>query len=182
MNEKIIKISMLGASSTGKTKVAKRVAEACDLMYVDELAATYIREGKRFTQPQLLYEQYQKEIDATYKAIIFEKNGYITDCDLRLTKIYTPIRNPSETKQLNKLFNILDPKYDMTFFANVNENKMLEDNGSRFLDEETRKCVQSMIKTFLLDDPTIHIVNRDMNVRTDEIIGIIYNYLETKNE
>lgn len=176
----MLKVSMLGASSTGKTIIAKKIAEKYDLVYVDELAAKYIRDGVEFTQPQLLCKQYQKEVEAIYKAVDWGKNGFVTDSDLRLTKVYTALEYPSDTEKCNKLFNLFKPKYDLTFYTDVDKSQPIVDNGERVLGEERRQRVQSMIKVFLLDD-TIYVVHSDMNLRLEEISNIVYNRIRLNN-
>lgn len=172
---------MMGASSTGKTKIAKNVAKKCNLIYVDELAAEYIRKNKKYTQSMLLIEQYKKEIDAVLKSINEEKNGFITDTDLRLVKVYTPLINPYETDKINELFEMFNPIYDISFYADISEDIPMEDNNSRRMNEEERIIIQSMIKMFMLNEYNINYVNSDMNIREKQIVDIINKYISLNN-
>lgn len=172
------RFSMIGASCTGKSTIAKRIAEMCDLVYVDEAAADHIRNNEPIDQFELYAEQLQRERDGLQIAVEKNFKGIITCSDLRLCQLYTLYKAPDKFKQ----FFFKYPEgykggYDRSFFSKIDSGIEMEDNGARYMGQEAEKMrwfIETMVEDYIsCFDDNIICVDGSVSDRIKEIFDII---------
>ena len=175
---KQLKFSMISASCTGKSTTAKKIAEICDLVYVDEAAADHIKKGETFNEFDLYTEQYQREEKGLEISKENDLNGIITCSDLRLCSLYIIYLEPYNYQEFYDLVKHNPRIYNQSFFVKIDPLIPMEDNGARYLGEEAevmRWSIQAMIEMFL-HDKNIVIIKGDINTRIKKISDIVKLY------
>ncbi|MFV5687779.1 DUF4301 family protein [Flavobacterium sp. ZT3R25] len=176
----IIKIALFGPESTGKTTLAKQLAEYYNTEWVPEFARDYLQE--KWNKNQLIcdvddmlpiaYGQTQLE----NKSLLIANKYLFCDTNLMVTKVFSEV-----------YYNYCDPllgeaarehEYDLFFLTDIDvpwEKDDLRDSP------EKRESVFAVFKQSLIDNKKPFItLSGDKNLRLNKAISIIDDLTEAK--
>ena len=176
----IIKIALFGPESTGKTTLAKQLAEYYNTEWVPEFARDYLQE--KWDKKQLIcdvddmlpiaYGQTQLE----NKRLLIANKYLFCDTNLMVTKVFSEVYYDYCDPLLNQA--ALEHEYDLFFLTDIDvpwEKDDLRDSP------EKRESVFSVFKQSLIDNKKPFItLSGDKNLRLNKAISIIDDLTEAK--
>lgn len=176
----IIKIALFGPESTGKTTLAKQLAEYYKTEWVPEFARDYLQE--KWDKNQLIcdvddmlpiaYGQTQLE----NKSILIANKYLFCDTNLMVTKVFSEMYYNYCDPLLDQA--ALEHKYDLFFLTDIDvpwEKDDLRDSP------EKRESVFAVFKQSLIDNKKPFItLSGDKNLRLNKAISIIDDLTEAK--
>ncbi|MFV8370930.1 DUF4301 family protein [Flavobacterium sp. LB2P74] len=177
---KIIKIALFGPESTGKTTLAKQLAEYYKTEWVPEFAREYLQE--KWDKKQLIctvddmmpiaYGQTQLE----NKRLLIANKYLFCDTNLMVTKVFSEVYYGCCDPLLNQA--ALEHEYDLFFLTDIDvpwEKDDLRDTP------EKRESVFSVFKQSLIDNKKPFItLSGDKNLRLNKAVSIIDDLTEAK--
>ncbi|WP_369766089.1 DUF4301 family protein [Flavobacterium sp. WC2429] len=176
----IIKIAMFGPESTGKTTLAKQLAEYYKTLWVPEFARDYLQE--KWDKQQLAcdvndmlpiaYGQTKLENDALAHA-----NDYLfCDTNLMVTKVFSEVYYNFCDPSLDKA--ALKHEYDLFFLTDIDVPWEKDDLRDK---PEGRKSVFEVFKRALIENKKPFItLSGDKNLRLNTAISIIDDLAKAK--
>lgn len=176
----IIKIALFGPESTGKTTLAKQLAEYYKTEWVPEFARDYLQE--KWDKNQLIcdaddmlpiaYGQTQLE----NKSILIANKYLFCDTNLMVTKVFSEMYYNYCDPLLDQA--ALEHEYDLFFLTDIDvpwEKDDLRDSP------EKRESVFAVFKQSLIDNKKPFItLSGDKNLRLNKAISIIDDLTEAK--
>ncbi|MFE3846402.1 DUF4301 family protein [Flavobacterium sp. LB3P45] len=176
----IIKIALFGPESTGKTTLAKQLAEYYNTEWVPEFARDYLQE--KWNKNQLIcdiddmlpiaYGQTQLE----NKSLLIANKYLFCDTNLMVTKVFSEVYYNYCDPLLGEA--ALEHKYDLFFLTDIDfpwEKDDLRDSP------EKRESVFAVFKQSLIDNKKPFItLSGDKNLRLNKAISIIDDLTEAK--
>ena len=164
-----MKIAFVGTVSSGKTTLAKRVAEELNGIYVEELARKYIEVfGKKNIKPedQLFIAILQGQLEMEMRKM-FPNELLVFDTPMLLNKIYYKFYNDNSSL-LDFFFDLF--KYDIIFYLKPLEYKI---DKARFQTIEERNKIDELIKENI---NFVEVPEIDFDKRLNFVINYIKNY------
>jgi nicotinamide riboside kinase len=176
--KEIIKIALFGPESTGKTTLAKQLAEYYKTEWVPEFARDYLQE--KWDENQLIcdvddmlpiaYGQTQLE----NKSVLIANKYLFCDTNLMVTKVFSEMYYDFCDPLLDQA--ALEHEYDLVFLTYIDvpwEKDDLRDNP------EERESVFAVFKQSLIDNKKPFItLSGDKNLRLNKAISIINDLTE----
>ncbi|MFV5691685.1 DUF4301 family protein [Flavobacterium sp. LT1R49] len=176
----IIKIALFGPESTGKTTLAKQLAEYYNTEWVPEFARDYLQE--KWNKNQLIcdvddmlpiaYGQTQLE----NKSLLIANKYLFCDTNLMVTKVFSEVYYNYCDPILGEA--ALEHEYDLFFLTDIDvpwEKDDLRDSP------EKRESVFAVFKQSLIDNKKPFItLSGDKNLRLNRAISIIDDLTEAK--
>ncbi|MFV5694561.1 DUF4301 family protein [Flavobacterium sp. LB3P122] len=176
----IIKIALFGPESTGKTTLAKQLAEYYNTEWVPEFARDYLQE--KWNKNQLIcdvddmlpiaYGQTQLE----NKSLLIANKYLFCDTNLMVTKVFSEVYYNYCDPLLGEA--ALEHEYDLFFLTDIDfpwEKDDLRDSP------EKRESVFAVFKQSLIDNKKPFItLSGDKNLRLNKAISIIDDLTEAK--
>ncbi|MFV7234349.1 DUF4301 family protein [Flavobacterium sp. ZB4R12] len=176
----IIKIALFGPESTGKTTLAKQLAEYYKTEWVPEFARDYLQE--KWNENQLIcdvddmlpiaYGQTQLE----NKSVLIANKYLFCDTNLMVTKVFSEVYYNYCDPLLDQA--ALEHEYDLFFLTDIDvpwEKDDLRDSP------EKRESMFAVFKQSLIDNKKPFItLSGDKNLRLNKAISIIDDLTEAK--
>ena len=153
----IYKVAILGAESTGKTTLAKQLAEHYETIFVPEYAREYVEKLNRpYTIDDIVTiakQHQQNEMDAVIKA----KKILFTDTELLMAKVWTEEAFKTVPEWIAD--NLLTQKYDLYLLMSNDipwENDPVRENPDKrdYLFNKYRRELKEMKTHFKIIDGT----------------------------
>ena len=124
MENKIFKVAILGAESTGKTTLCEQLSSYYKTVFVDEFARSYIEDLKRpYTLDDIIYIT-KKHLENENQALTNANKILFVDTELIITKIWAEDKFNSVPDFINN--HLQEQKYDL-YLLTANDIPWQED-------------------------------------------------------
>ena len=175
-----IKITLFGPESTGKTTLAKQLAEHFDTVWAPEFAREYLQEKwdreKQICEPDDLIPIAVGQTKLENEALLVANKILLCDTNLMVTKVFSEMYynfcDPSLDKAAKK------HKYDLFFLTDIDIPWEKDDLRDKPLDREA--TFQIFKNTLSENEKPFIILSGDFNERLEKAINAINNLVKAR--
>jgi HTH-type transcriptional regulator, transcriptional repressor of NAD biosynthesis genes len=169
----LIKICLFGSESTGKTTLAKLLAEHYKTVWVPEMAREIL--GDRKCEPSDFPIIAKAQIDEVERKLLIANNLLICDTDLITTLLYEKIYFGTENEVVKKLQE--KDHYDLYLFLE-SDIPWIEDS-QRDLGGDRRLEIRNLFEQALIDRHINYVIIKgDFETRFEVAISTIDSFLK----